>query len=63
MLCSAKLGDKRNTEKLIDMLGLKEAADKLARGNGVYSHVLRQSEEDVLIKTIVHEVDGKHKQS
>ena len=34
------------------MLGLKEAADKLARANGVrwYGHVLRRPEEDVLIK-------------
>ena len=45
------------------MLGLKEAADNLARANGVkwYSHVLRQLEEDVL-KAMVHEVDGKRKQ-
>ena len=38
-----KLVDKRNTEELMDMLGLKEAADKLARANGMrwYGHVLR----------------------
>ena len=44
----------------MDMLGLKKAADKLARANGVrwYGHVFRQHEEDVL----VHEVDGKRKQ-
>ena len=29
-MCSVKLVDKRNTEELVDMLGLKEAADKLA---------------------------------
>ena len=32
--CSVKLVDKRNTEELMDMLGLKEAADKLARVYG-----------------------------
>ena len=53
-------------EEMMDMLGLKEAADKLARVNGVrwYGHmvILRRPEEDVLIKAMVHEVDGKHKQ-
>ena len=33
MMHSVKLVDK-NTEELTDMLGLKEAADKLARENG-----------------------------
>ena len=38
-----KVGDKRNTEELMDMLELKEVADKLARSKGVrwYGHVLR----------------------
>ena len=34
-MCSVKLVDKRNTVKLMDMLGLKKAAVKLARVNGV----------------------------
>ena len=52
--------DKRNTMELMDMLGLKEAADKLARANGLrwHGHVLRRPEEDVLMKAMVHEVDG-----
>ena len=59
-----KLVDKTNTEKLMYMLGLKKAADKLARANGVrwYGHVLRRPEEDVLMKAIVHKVNGKRKQ-
>ena len=38
---------------------------KLARANDVrwYGHVLGQSEEDVLIKAMVHKVDGKRKQA
>ena len=42
-MSSVKLVDKRNTVELIDMLGLKEAADKLARANDVrwYGHVLQ----------------------
>ena len=63
-MCGVKLVDKRNTEELMDMLGLKEAAGKLARANGMrwYGHVLRRPEEDVLIKAIVHEVDVNRKQ-
>ena len=40
-MCGVNLVDKRNTEELMDMLGLKEAADKLARSNGMrwYGHV------------------------
>ena len=34
-MCSVKLVNKRNTEELMDMFGLKEAPDKLARANGV----------------------------
>ena len=55
-----KVGGKKNTEDLMDMLGLKEAADKLAKVNGMrwYGHVLRQPEEDVLIKTMVYVCSG-----
>ena len=35
VMCSVKLVDKRNTEELMGMLGLKKAADKLAKANGV----------------------------
>ena len=34
-MCGVKLVNKRNTVELMDMLGLKEAADKPARGIGV----------------------------
>ena len=63
-MCSIKLVDKKNTVELMDMLRLKKAADNLARANCVrqYSHVLRQPEKDVLMKAMVHEVDGKCKQ-
>ena len=63
-MCGIKLVDKRNTEELMDMLGLKEAADKLAKANSMrwYGHVLRGPEDDVLMKAMVHEVDGKRKQ-
>ena len=42
-MCNVKLLDKRNTVELMDMLGLKGAADELARANGVrwHGYVLR----------------------
>ena len=38
-----KLVEKKNTEDLMDMLGLKEVADKLAKANGIksYGYILR----------------------
>ena len=37
-----KLVDKKNTEELMKMLGLKETLDKMAKANGVrwYGHVV-----------------------
>ena len=63
-MCSVKLVDKKNTEDLMDMLRLKEAADNLAKANGMrwYGHVLRRPKQDVFMKAMVHEVDGKRKQ-
>ena len=63
-ICGVKLVDKKNTEELMDMLGMKEAANKLERANGMkwYGDVLRRFEEDVLMKAMVHEVGGKRKQ-
>ena len=63
-MCDVKLVDKRNTKELMDILRWKEAADKLARVNDLMwcGHVLRKCEEDVWLKAMVHEVDGKLKQ-
>ena len=46
------------------MLGLKEAAETLAKANGMrwYGHLFRRPEKDVLMKAMVHKVDGKRKQ-
>ena len=62
-MCSVKLVDKRNTVELMDMIALKEAADKLAMGNGVrwFGYALRQPEEDVLMKEMLDEMNGKCK--
>ena len=64
VMCNVKLVHKKNIEELMDMLRLKEAADKLAKANGMrwYGHVLRRPKKDVLMKAMVHEVNGKCKQ-
>ena len=63
-MCDVKVVDKRNTEELMNMLGLKEAEDKLAMVNCMrwYHRVLRRPEDDVLMKAMVFEVDVKFKQ-
>ena len=45
-MCGAKLMEKKRTEDLMEMLGLKETAVQMAKANGVtwYGHVLRRDE-------------------
>ena len=45
-MCGAKLTEKKRTEDLMEMLGLKETAVQMAKVNGVrwYVHVLRRDE-------------------
>ena len=52
-MCGVKLMDKRSTEVLMDMLGLEETVEGLARANGVrwFGHVLRR-DESVLRKAL-----------
>ena len=53
VMCGVKLVEKGNMEKLMDRLGLKKAADKLARTNGVRRHVMFfQPEENVSMKAM-----------
>ena len=54
-MCGVKLVDRKNTEDLIKMLGLKETLDKMALANGVrwYGHVVRKDEESILKKTMM----------
>ena len=49
-MCRVKLVDKKNTEDLMKMLGLKETLEKMAQANGVrwYGHVIRRDEESIL---------------
>ena len=55
--------EKRRTEDLMEMLGLKETVVQMAKANGVrwYGHVLRRNDGHVLRKALEFEVKGKRK--
>ena len=61
--CGAKLMEKKRTEDLMEMLGLKETVVQMAKANGVrwYSHVLRRNDGHVLRKVLEFEVKGGRK--
>ena len=54
-VCGVKLVDRKYTEDLMKMLGLKETLNKLAQANGVrwYEHVVRRDEESILKKAMM----------
>ena len=60
-MCGAKLMERRRTEDLMEMLGLKETVVQMAKANGVrwYGHVY---DGHVLRKALEYEVKGKRKQ-
>ena len=49
-MCDAKLADWKNTEDMMDMLGLTQTIDKTAKASGVkwLGHVLRKQDGDVV---------------
>ena len=49
-MCGAKLLEKKRTEELIEMLGLKETVVQMVKANGVrwYGYVLRRDDRHVL---------------
>ena len=53
-MCGAKLMEKKRTEDLMEMLGLKETAVQMAKANGVrwYRHVLRRDDGHMLRKAL-----------
>jgi len=62
-VCGAKLIEKKRTEDLMEMLGLKETDVQMAKANGVsrYGQVLRRGDGHVLRKALEFEVRGKRK--
>ena len=47
-ICGVKLMDKTTIEELMDLLGLNERLDKMAKANGVqwYGYVLKRDDDD-----------------
>ena len=62
-MCGAKLMEKKRTEDLMEMLGLKETAVQIAKANGVrwYGHVLKRDDGHILRKALEFEMRGKRK--
>ena len=62
-MCGAKLMEKKRTEDLMELLGLKETDVQMAKANGLswYGHVLRGDDGHVLRKALEFEVRGKRK--
>ena len=54
-------GEKKRTEDLMEMLGLKETVVQVAKANGMrwYGHVLRRADGHILRKAMEFEVRGK----
>ena len=57
-----KLVDKKKMEDLMEMLGLKETLDRMAKANGVrwYGRVIRRDDDNIL-KAMIIEVNGERK--
>ena len=62
-MCGSKLMEKKRTEDLMEMIGLKEKVVQMAKANGVgwYGHVLRRDDGHILRKALEVEVRGKRK--
>ena len=61
-ICGLKLVDRKNTEELTEMLGLKKTLDRMAKANGVrwYGHVIRRDDNNIL-KAMMMEVNEQRK--
>ena len=62
-MCGAKLMEKKKTEDLMEILGLKETVVQMAKANVVrwYRHVLWRDDRHVWRKALEFEVKGKRK--
>ena len=62
-MCGVKVVDGKNNEELMEMLGLKETSDKMAKANGVRWYGLVVSRDDDVVKrTLLLVVNGQRKQ-
>ena len=59
-MCGVKLLDRRNSKELMDMLGINESLDMMAKASSIrwYEHVSRKEDENVIVKALKFEVSG-----
>ena len=59
-ICGAKLGDRKNTKDMTNMLGLSQTIDKMAKASGVrwLGHILRKEDGDVVRNALEFNVKG-----
>ena len=60
-MCGVKFVDRKKMKELMEMLGLKETLDRMAKANGVrwYGHVIRRDDDNILKKAMMIRVNGK----
>ena len=60
VMCGVKLLDRRNSGELMDMLGMEESLDRMAKASIMrwYGYVLRKEDENVIVKALKFEVSG-----
>ena len=59
-MCGVKPLDQRNSKELMDILGIKESLDRMAKASSIrwYGHVLRKEDENVIVKALKFEMSG-----
>ena len=62
-MCGVKLVDNKNSEEVMELLGIKETLDKIAKAIGVrwYGHLVRRDDDNVLKSALMLEVNGQRK--
>ena len=60
-MCGVKIIEKRRSQELMSLLGIKDTLDGLARASGVrwYGHVLRRDNGDVFRRVLDFAVAGR----
>ena len=60
VMCGVKLLDRRNSKELMNMLGIKESLDGMAKASSIrwYGHVWRKEDKNVVVKALKSEVSG-----
>ena len=53
-MCGVKLLDRRNSKELMDMLGIEEFSDRMAKASCMrwYGLILRKEDENVIVKAL-----------